>query len=384
MTTKPRVLFVDDEPAILAGLQNLLYRERKRWDLVFATSGAAGLAELERQPADVVVSDIQMPGMDGASFLTSVRERCPGAARIVLSGHAHSDAIVRVLPASHQLLGKPCEAAALRAAIERGLVLRSTSLDAGVTAAIAGLDRLPSPRSIVDELHAALASSADVDDLSHIIKRDPGLSAKVLQVANFPYFGSARTCSIGDAIGRLGSARLRQLAATSTAFTSLASPDHEEAFGRLQASARRTARLAAAFVPAPLRSTVYAAALLHDVGHVALFFGMGERYLSEVRPHEGGYQISTECELLGSTHADLGARLLELWGLPAEITDVVRHHHTPDRAAPANLLAAAAVHVADALGHHRGENHIDRLALQRAGLGDRVDEWLALSTTRSS
>lgn len=382
MNIKPRILFVDDEPAILAGLQNLLYRERKRWDLVFATSGAAGLAALEQQPTDVVVSDIRMPGMDGASFLTTVRERFPGAARIVLSGHADSDAIVRVLPASHQLLGKPCDASTLRAAIDRGLVLRSTSLDADVTAAIARLDRLPSPGRIVDELDAALASSAGVDDLAHIVKRDMGLSAKVLQVANFPYFGSGETYSIADSIGLLGSARLRHLAATSTAFTSFASLDDEEAFSRLQASAYETACLAALFVPANLRSLVYAAALLHDVGHVALCFGMGERYRVTVHPHDGGCRVAAECELLGSTHAELGAQLLELWGLPAELTDIVRHHHTPDRAAPANLLAAAAVHTADALGHGGGDSYIDRDALERAGLGDRVGAWIAAAAAR--
>ena len=120
---KPRVLFVDDEPAILASLRTLLHRDRKRWEMVFATGGDAALAEAAKAPLDVVVSDMRMPGMDGATLLARIQAEYPATVRIMLTGHADREAIVRALPALHQLLTKPCDGEVLRDAIERGMKL---------------------------------------------------------------------------------------------------------------------------------------------------------------------------------------------------------------------------------------------------------------------
>ena len=106
MNVKKRILFVDDEPAILAGLQNLLYKDRKRWQMVFALGGQLALDEIRKEPFDIVVSDMRMPGVDGATLLNTIKDECPSTVRIMLSGHADREAIVRALPALHQLLKK--------------------------------------------------------------------------------------------------------------------------------------------------------------------------------------------------------------------------------------------------------------------------------------
>jgi len=68
-----RVLFVDDDQAILDGLHNLLRKQHRVWDMVFVTSGAAALEALRLGPFDVIVSDMRMPGMDGAAAIRSRR-----------------------------------------------------------------------------------------------------------------------------------------------------------------------------------------------------------------------------------------------------------------------------------------------------------------------
>jgi len=114
-----RILFVDDDESVLDALRNILRKRRNEWDMVFSIGAKAALTELAKAPFDVVVTDMRMPGMDGAALLTHVRDHYPGTARIVLSGHAERDAIVRALPVTHQFLNKPCDAVTLRSVVER-------------------------------------------------------------------------------------------------------------------------------------------------------------------------------------------------------------------------------------------------------------------------
>lgn len=118
-----RILFVDDEPAVLEGLRNLFRKQRRHWEMVFAPGGMEALGELERTRFDVVVSDMRMPGIDGAELLRRVKDGYPSIARIVLSGHAEPEAVARVLPVADTYVSKPCDAEALRVAIEQGCAL---------------------------------------------------------------------------------------------------------------------------------------------------------------------------------------------------------------------------------------------------------------------
>jgi CheY-like chemotaxis protein len=125
-TRRRRLLFVDDEVALLQGLRLLLRKDRGRWDTEVVTSGAEALAALRAAaaagtPFEVVVSDLRMPGMDGATLLATIRGEFPAAKRIVLSGHADPAMLDRVRPIAHVVLSKPCEGHVLREVLERAL-----------------------------------------------------------------------------------------------------------------------------------------------------------------------------------------------------------------------------------------------------------------------
>lgn len=117
-----KILFVDDEPNILAGFERQL---RKRYELETASSGTQGLATLEaRGPFAVVVSDMRMPGMDGAQFLGRVYERYPNAVRVLLTGYADLRSAIEAVNQGHvfRFLTKPCPPEALTPAIDAALV----------------------------------------------------------------------------------------------------------------------------------------------------------------------------------------------------------------------------------------------------------------------
>lgn len=115
---RPRVLFVDDEPAVLDAIAANL---RRSFDVVTATSGAEGLQRLSEDPTiSVVVSDMRMPKMDGATFLTRAKELSPNTVRMLLTGHAEINAAIEAVNHGQifRFLTKPCPRDTLRSAID--------------------------------------------------------------------------------------------------------------------------------------------------------------------------------------------------------------------------------------------------------------------------
>jgi HD-like signal output (HDOD) protein/CheY-like chemotaxis protein len=335
---KKRILFVDDDQAILRAMKNLLRKECHRWDLVFAEDGQTALDEVRRQHIDVVVTDMRMPVMDGADLLTLIRQESPTTARIMLTGSAEPEAIARALPALHQLLVKPCDRAKLQATIERSLDATSS----GSHTAIGSIDRLPSPARTVSALGLLLDNpAATASEVAAVVSSDPAMAAKVLQLASSEFFASVGTVtSIASAVEIMGLDRLRQLRLASQMFELVGAEAVSPWLETLQTRSLAGAISARLAVTDPaLADRLYAAALLRYVGRAmlamedpayreALVLGLSERALEELELERFG----------GITQAELGAWLLGLWGLPLAITELVRYQARP-QLAPVELRA---------------------------------------------
>jgi HD-like signal output (HDOD) protein len=352
---RKRILFVDDEAHILDGLRDLLRKQRHQWDMTFTLGGEQALAELQKAPCDVIVSDMRMPGMDGAMLLQEVKQRYPRVARIVLSGHAEREAVVRALPVAHQYLSKPCDASLLRAVIERTCSLQALLQEERMRETIGSLESLPSvPRAYQELTRLAALEDVGLAQVARVIEEDPAMSAKVLQLVNSAYFGLARRiASVQQAVAHLGVELVRNLALTAHVFSAAdAVRIPGLSLDELQHRSLLTARLAKRLVQAPtLADEAFATGMVCDIGKLILALSAPEKFAEVVRVSRtsGRPFHETELELLDVTHAHAGAYLLGVWGLPFTMVEAVAHHHTPNLVTAGDREILTAVHVADAL-----------------------------------
>lgn len=207
------ILFVDDEANVLNGLRRMLRSMRTEWVMHFANSGAEALQILDSTPVDVLVSDMQMPGMNGLELLTKVKSLHPLTVRIVLSGESARVTIVDTLDVAHQFIAKPCDESVLKQTITRACALRGFLSNEPLQRLVSQVKSLPSPPktyfSIVEELQDENASLRRV---AEIICEDTGMAARILQLANSAFFGVNRAMSsVVQAVNFLGSETIRQL-----------------------------------------------------------------------------------------------------------------------------------------------------------------------------
>jgi HD-like signal output (HDOD) protein len=347
-----RLLFVDDEQHVLDGLRLSLRSKRKIWDMVFTSSPSEALRDVETRAVHVVVSDMRMPDMNGAELLARVATLRPEAARVVLSGQMDETAAVRAASVAHRFLTKPCDAKTLEATIVQALELHNWLSSERLQRCIGTLETLPSLPQAYHALNHALGNpETSLGTVARIIESDPGMAAKVLQLVNSSFFGLPRSMvNVAQAVSYLGINTMKSLALADSLFhkfgqADLAAVEREQTRSLLRARIARP--LFRTSRDAEAAST---AALLLDIGMLALQSRLPAEHTENVTEAErrGLPLHEVERERLGVTHAEVGAYLLGLWGLPSEIINAVARHHAPWSEAD-TLDTVSAVRVADAL-----------------------------------
>jgi HD-like signal output (HDOD) protein/ActR/RegA family two-component response regulator len=353
-----RVLFVDDEVRILDGLRRMLRPARDEWEMEFAAGGQAALEVMAGSAFDVVISDMRMPGMDGAALLEQVRERFPEVVRIVLSGHTEMAHALRVVPIAHQFLAKPCDAVMLRLAIERAFRLRALLTDGSVRSLVGALGDLPALPRIYQALNNALVDpDSSLQKISGIVEQDIGISAKILQLANSAFFGNAQpVASIQNAVGYMGLNALKCLVLSLEIFRAFEPKAKVPGFSMdaMQRHAQLTAHIVARLpVPKHLAEVAFVSSMLHDVGKLIQAWKLPESFGQAIgesaEDHLPLYKVEERKH--GFSHAEIGAYLLGIWGLPYPVVETVALHHSPTRVPHQEFDAIAGVYVANLLAH---------------------------------
>ena len=392
MSSKTSVLFVDDEQRILDGLHRSLHPMRHEWDMALATGGAEALETLATRPFDVVVSDMRMPGMDGVELLGQVRTRYPHIVRIALSGQATKGTVVRSVGLVHQYLAKPCESETLKAVVDRICKLRGLVENAELRSLLSGMTSLPSLPSLRAGLTEQVQSpDASMDDIARTISLDLSMSARALQLTSSAFF--ARPVHVPrpeKATVFLGHDIVQALMLSENAFSEFSQAAIEGmSLGPLWRHGKMVGDCAEAIARAEgcgqhVADQALMAGLLHDIGKVALAAELPDRYapILAVSSDDPATLAEAERREFGASHAEVGAYLMGLWGLPEPVVEAIALHHAPGQHAAGGFTLVTATHVANALVGRDGTVDdtsaaagLDEACLAGLGLAARLPVW---------
>jgi HD-like signal output (HDOD) protein len=387
-----RIVFVDDEVNILDGMRRAFHGMRGEWSMEFLPSGVAALESLRKAAADVIVSDMRMPGMDGWQLLAEVKRLYPQTVRLVLSGQADATSVMRAVGTAQRYLAKPCATETVKAAIAQTQMLRQLLSSDRLAELVGAVGMLPSaPTAFQDLLTCLQDPTASLGDVARLIGRDVAMTANIMKLVNSAFFGSRRPIvSAERAVAYLGMDTIGALVLGHSVFkvgarSGIAGFDWEQLWQHslLTGSAARVIALTENLSMGEA-DEAFLAGVLHDVGKVV--FATKAATVSNV---PGG------CDDLMANmeghHAEVGAYLLGLWGFPNPIVEAVAFHHAPSLVAEKGLSLAGIVHIADRLVHQRCGTSTDQIDLgwepgylQAMGLEGGTPRWTAALTALDS
>ena len=387
-----RVMLVDDDPMVVRGIARNMSMMGVKMDIIVRSSAAEALKTLEKELVDVIVTDLCMPNTDGTALLSEVHLRYPTVLRFVLSGEAKPEVVLQATRLAHQYLSKPCETAVLHKTIVDTLARIGTIKNPEVAKTISQLEGVPSRQaSLAEFLRLLNDTTVPVDKIASSLKKDPGLSARLLKVANSPYFGhSGSVESLDDAIGLLGMDMIVSMAASHKLFAVTPPPaasnlrldelwEHCVYVSSLVRYVGNKLR-----VPQSVLREAGTAALLHDIGKLVLAYAAPGAFAAARTRAQGDHMPSWQAEyyIFGNHHAEIGGCLLKLWGLPVAVVEAVSMHHTPHHSTETRIGPVTLVHIADTLAHagtgDGATTFLDTAHLKALNLPEDMDYWLGL------
>jgi putative nucleotidyltransferase with HDIG domain len=251
------------------------------------------------------------------------------------------------------------------------------------------LPKLPSPPQLYFQVVKELQSpDASLESVGALIARDPAMTAKILQLVNSAVFGLKRTvASPAEAVMYLGIDTTKSvilLAHSFSYFDQLKEADFSAE--NLWKHSIRTANFARWIaqlegVGQPIIEEAYTAGMLHDLGKLALAANLPQQYseAAMIAASRGVPLWEAEEQVLGANHAELGASMLAIWGLPIGIIEAVALHHHPTKFFSQTFCPLTAVHAANAIEHAESSAiaslPVDADYLAQLGLDQRLPVW---------
>jgi HD-like signal output (HDOD) protein len=362
------------------------------WDCQFFADGPAALVALGEGTVDAVVVSAGKGALNAGEFMRQAAARQPRSLRFIVGNVAEQELIINCIGVTHQFIGEPCKPQDLISTIQRGLALDACMSSDQIRALAPKLQRLPSlPSAYFEVLKQVESSSANIQSVGEVIMRDPALTARLLQMVNSAAFALAQKVTDPmDAVSWLGMETVKSLVLCLQVFSQNDAAKQAgislDALWDHSVEVAKNARKITLFHTknAAQANEAFTAGLLHDVGRIIIASNLPKEYAETVKAAKEQKRplYVQESMQFGVHHAQIGAYLMGLWGMPAALVEAAALHHTPSRTPAHDFSVLTAVHVADVFAHEKEEGKsefvlpkLDPNYLSAIGLEDKPEIW---------
>lgn len=387
-----RILVIDDGPGLADGLREHLASQRRDGRIQLADARAPALDQIEHGRHDAVICAIDSMGIAGWEALVRIQSCAPTTVRIAVAKDVH--AAMPTVSTAHRIVPSPADPSGLLDIVDRCCNLQGLLVSPSTARLVGSVGTLPSIPHLYAQLLQMLGDpEVGLRDLAAVVEKDVPIAARILQVANSAFFGLPRHVkTIEQALNYMGVNTVKSLvlaAEVFRAFSGGAGTVSQVPLDDIQDHALLTANIARR-LPGDRETSeeAFTAALLHDVGKLVLASRLPDEYLENLACAEEQRRPlpAIEEDRYGVSHAEIGAYLLALWGLPETIVEAVAHHHSPMRVAHESFELLDAVHLAnhlaleqDAEGSDDTDPPLDPQWIVALQLEERITAWRAMA-----
>ena len=210
----------------------------------------------------------------------------------------------------------------------------------------------------------------------------------VSKIVNSSFFGLRRTVSdANEAINFLGLDLITSLSLGIGVFSQFENSRSSAILSNLWQQSINAANLAKSIAKAEnpeIANDSFTAGLLHEIGKVVLAVNLPEKFeeANELRINEKISEAEAERQIFQTTHAEIGAYLLGLWGLPHRVVEAVAFHHNPSQIPASLFTPLSALYIAEVFYYYGDEDlfsepekYFDVEYLNRIGVMEKVKTW---------
>ena len=358
-TGSARILLLVDEPGELSKLKAVLAEAAPERGVFSATTQKDALAALEKNDFECVFCDLTTGPEVGSQFLQEIWKLRPRTVRFLLARSITPDLMVTCALGANHFLQKPLDALTIGSALSRADAINQFVRNDRIQSLVSRMRTLPSRPSLYLEVMRELRSpTASATTVGELVGKDLAISTKLIQVVNSAFYGLAQQVTDpAAAVLLLGLETTASLVLSIEAFARFdkVKPIYfsmDRVWKHSQAVAAAAKRIAELLSNDPdVARNAFTAGLLHDIGKLALALNFEEQYQGALKLAEKQRlsPVEVEAQVFGATHAETGAYLLAVWGLPLPIVEAVARHHAPANSLEKHFSATTALHITERL-----------------------------------
>ncbi|ADR18707.1 HDOD domain-containing protein [Calditerrivibrio nitroreducens] len=335
-----KILLVDDEVSVTKAL----IRELMMVDaeVVSFNSALDALKYIEKEPVDIIISDVLMPEMDGITFLGIVKEKYPHNIRIILSGHVDINKVMVALYSgvANDYLPKPWDKNKILDKIELYIKLQKSLNNMEIINYIKNMSKLPTLPSIMYEIQMSIQKEVPLNKIAELIEKDPVMTSKLLHVVNSAFYGLKNVNGITQVLSFLGINTVMDI----ILITSLTGGGITDSYtlDELNNIALRSFRINKAMQRYGIVKKIQeheiitsSIGVVHDIGKIIILKNDKESYIQIKNTMKNNPGITFyEAELMlkrdGITHQEIGAYFLRMWNFGTKYVDIALNHNNRD------------------------------------------------------